>query len=102
MTVDISNEAFWTVIALFFLGVVFGVLWAGDTVLSIPEREVGWADAFVGVVGVDHLRSVDDFAFALVVGGVDGSWWVALEAFASLGDVAVEVALWARLACLVD
>lgn len=102
MGVVVSDESFRAVVALFFLGIVFGCRWAGDTVFSVPEREFRWTDTFVGVLFVDHLSSVDDLAFTFVVGWVEGSWGITFHEFASLSNVVVNVVLWAGLASLIN
>jgi hypothetical protein len=100
--VVVSDESFRTVVALFFLGVVFSVGWASHTIFSVPEGKFRWADTFVGLLFVDHLSFLDDLAFTLVGGWVEGSWGITFHEVASLGGVVVNVVLRAGLASLVN
>ena len=91
MAVVVSHESFWAVVALFFLWIILSCRWACNTVFTVPKWQVAWANALVGVFLVNHLSSVDGFAFTLVGDWVHGSWGLALETFASSGDFTVSV-----------
>ena len=102
VTVVISDKTFWTMIALFFLWIVLSRSWACNTVFTVPERQVAWANAFVFVFLVNHLSSLDSFTLALIGSWVNFSWSLTLETFTSSSGFTVGVVSRAWLALWID
>ncbi len=102
VTLDISDETFWAVVALLFIWIVFSSWWTCDAVFSVPKWQVAWANALVRIFLVNHFNFVDSFAFTLVCDWVYWSWSLAFETFASSSDSAVSVISWAWLALWIN
>ena len=104
MVIDISDESFWAVIALFFLWIKFGSNWADNAVFTVPEWEFCWAAAgFVGWVPGHGVTLLIGWAFALFCGWVDLSWgWTWDFTVTSVELNIVEMTLWARLTFSTD